>query len=192
MEYLNETFEQYHYALRKAKQSVRLRKRQDKPVHPAVLDDLVNIYDCSIERLGEIDVPAELIVGTKTGARTLSFSYDFMPLLKDKSEFAAKWRAVCAYHLSETGITEAPTAYEYLGKFYIVEGNKRVSVLRSYGAVFITLDVTRLLPRKSDRMAVQAYYRFLEYHKLSKLYSIQFSRPQYYSRFQKALGFSED
>ena len=192
MEYLNETFEQYHYALRKAKQSVRLRKRQDKPVHPAVLDDLVNIYDCSIERLGEIDVPAELIVGTKTGARTLSFSYDFMPLLKDKSEFAAKWRAVCAYHLSETGITEAPTAYEYLGKFYIVEGNKRVSVLRSYGAVFITLDVTRLLPRKSDRMAVQAYYRFLEYHKLSKLYSIQFSRPQYYSRFQKALGFAED
>lgn len=192
VEYLTETYEQYHYALRKAKQSVRMRRRQDKPIHPAVLDDLVKVYSCSSERLGEIDVPADLIVGTKTAARTSSFSYDFMPLLKDKSEFAAKWRAVCAYHLSESGIAEAPTAYEYLGKFYIVEGNKRVSVLRSYGAVFITLDVTRLLPPKTDRMAVQAYYQFLEFHKLSKLYSIQFSRPQYYGRFQKALGFEED
>ena len=192
VEYLNETYEQYHYALRLGKQNVRQRRRQGLPVHPAVLDDIVNIYDCSIERLGEIDVPADLIVGTKTGARTLSFSYNFMPLLKDKSEFAAKWRNVCAYHLSDSGIAEAPTAYEYLGKFYIVEGNKRVSVLKSYGAVFITLDVQRLLPPKVQKMKIEAYYKFLDYHKLSKVYSIQFSRPEYYPRFQKALGFEAD
>jgi hypothetical protein len=85
-----------------------------------------------------------------TRARAVSFSADFMPLLNERSEFAAKWRNVCEYHLSDTGITEAPKAYEYLGKFYIIEGNKRVSVLKSYGAVFIALDVIRLLPEKKN------------------------------------------
>ena len=188
----NETYEQYHYALKAGKRNVREQRRAGLSAHPEVLDDIVNVYDCSQERLGEIDVPANLIVGTKTSARTLSFSASFMPLLKDKSEFASKWREVCRYHLSDTGIAEAPTAYEYLGKFYIVEGNKRVSVLKSYGAVLITLDVIRLLPRKSNKSKIEKYYEFLDFYKLSKLYSVQFSKPKQYKKFQKLLGFEED
>ncbi len=192
MEYLNETYEQYNYALRLGKKNMKQRKKADLSPHPAVLDDIINVYDCSTERLGEIDVPADLIIGTKTSARTLSFSADFMPVMKPKSEFAAKWRDVCAYHLSDTGIAEAPTAYEYLGRFYIIEGNKRVSVLRSYGAVFITLDVIRLLPPKKNTVAAHRYGKFLNFYQLSKLYSIQFSKSEYYGRFQKLLGFEKD
>lgn len=187
-----ETLEQYRYALKAGKRNVRQRKREDKNPHPAVLDEMINIYEFSQERIGEIDVPAKLIVGTQTSSRTLSFSSDFMPLMKERSEFAAKWRDVCSYHLSDTGIAEAPTAYEYLGKFYIIEGNKRVSVLRSFGAVLITLDVIRILPKKSKKPAVDLYYEFLKFYKLSKLYSIQFSKKKYYKRFQHLLGFEDN
>ncbi|MBQ3295242.1 MAG: metallophosphoesterase [Erysipelotrichaceae bacterium] len=187
-----ETYEQYHYALRAGKKNVRRRKRENRNIHPEVLDNIVNVYDCSQERLGQIDVPASLIVGTKTAARTLAFSSDFMPILKDSTEFASKWREVCRYHLSDTGITEAPTAYEYLGKFYVEEGNKRVSVLKSYGAYQITLDVIRLLPPRSNKSAIIRYYEFLDFYKLSRLYTVQFSRNNQYQKFQKLMGFEED
>ncbi len=192
MEKSYEAYEQYRYALKLGKKNVRKQRREGHNIHPLVLDDIVHDYDCSTERLGEITVPADLIVGTKTSARTLSFSADFMPLFKERSEFAAKWRDVCLYHLSDTGIAESPTAYEYLGKFYIIEGNKRVSVLKSYGAVFITLDVTRLIPLDMKRYSTHLYYSFLDFYKLSKLYSIQFSRPDSYRKFQRLLGFAED
>ena len=187
-----ETYEQYQYALRAGRKTLRRRKRQNLSIHPQVLDDLVNVYDCSMERLGTIDVPARLIVGTKTAARTLSFSSDFMPLLRDGTEFSAKWRQVCKYHLSDSGITEAPTAYEYLGRFYILEGNKRVSVLKSYGAYQITLDVTRLLPPKSNSSTITRYYEFLDFYKLSNLYEIQFKKDGQYKKLQKLLNMEED
>ena len=192
VEYLNETYEQYRYAHKLAKKSLSRARRRQEPLHPLVLDEIVNVYDCSTEHLGEIDVPASLIVGTRTAARTISFSYDFLPLMKEKSEFAAKWRAVCAYHLSDTGIAEAPTAYEYLGKFYIEEGNKRVSVLKSYGAPYITLDVTRLMVEKSEFKEVLLYYEFLDFYKLTSLYSLQFSKPGYYKKLLRYMGYSED
>lgn len=187
-----ESYEQYQYALKKGKKQVRKARKAGLFIHPEVLDKLVNIHECSMERLGEIDVPESLIVGTLTLSRAVSFSDDFIPLLKDKSEFAAKWRDVCAYHLSDTGIAEAPTAYEYLGKFYIIEGNKRVSVLKSFGAVFISLDVTRLLPPKSNKQAIKRYYKFLDFYSLSKLYTLQFTKASSYKIIQKLLGFDEN
>ena len=192
MPYNDEGNEQYLYARRKALKTAFHRRLHKKDPFLVALDEIVNTDACSAVHLGQIDVPSELIVGTKTVGRKSSFAADFMPLLKDGSEFGRKWINVCRYHLSETGISEAPTAYEYLGKFYIEEGNKRVSVLRSYGAVFITLNVTRLLPPKSNKLAVKRYYKFLEFYELSKLYSIQFSKPASYRKFQQLLGHERD
>ena len=56
-----------------------------------------------------------------------------MPLLDPHSEFAAKWINLCGSHLKE-GIREPVTACEFMGHFYIVEGNKRVSVLKYFDA----------------------------------------------------------
>ena len=192
MSYNDEGNEQYLYARRKALKTAFHRRLHKKDPFLVALDEIVNTDACSAVHLGQIDVPSELIVGTKTVGRKSSFAADFMPLLKDGSEFGRKWINVCRYHLSENGISEAPTAYEYLGKFYIEEGNKRVSVLRSYGAVFITLNVTRLLPPKSNKLAVKRYYKFLEFYELSKLYSIQFSKPASYRKFQQLLGLERD
>ncbi len=192
MSHENEAYSQYLYARRIAKKTAfhdRLNKRDP---YLEVLDDLVDESSCKAVRLGHIDAPAELIVGTKTQGRALSFSSDFMPLLSEKSEFAVKWINVCRYHLSDEGINELPTAYEYLGKFYIAEGNKRVSVLKSYGAPFISLDVTRLQPPRSERQAISLYYDFLDFYEHSKLYSLQFSKPEYYGRLLRCLGFEKD
>ncbi len=188
----SEAQEQYRYARKKARKVITKRRIKQLKAYLPSLDEYVNEQKCSIVELGNIDVPTDLIVGTRTASRQLSFAYNFMPLLDERSEFAYKWIKVCEHHLSETGITDPPEAFEYLGKFYIGEGNKRVSVLKSYGAAFITLNVKRLIPEKSERREIQLYYEFLDFYKLSKLYSIQFSQPGYYKRLIKYLGYQED
>lgn len=192
MEYVNEAIDQYAYARKLAKKDYRASIRQGNSGYLIALEEIVCDYKCTCEYIGVIDVPSFLIVGTKTSLRKKSFSNSFLPLLKSDTEFGLKWRKVCEYHLSDTGISEPPEVIEYLGKFYVVEGNKRVSVLKSYGAPSITCDVTRLMPPKSEKPDILMYYEFLNFYKLSKLYSFQFSKSGYYKIFQRALGFEED
>ncbi len=59
------------------------------------------------------------------------------------------------------GIRDPIRCYEYMGRFYVQEGNKRVSVLKSYGAPAIDAFVTRVIPAYSQDQAVQVYYEFL-------------------------------
>ena len=68
------------------------------------------------------------------------------------------------------------------------EGNKRVSVLRHFGAPRIPGQVLRILPARSDDPRIVAYYEFLEFYKLSKLYVLQFRRPGDYAKLTKAVG----
>ena len=102
-----------------------------------MLDDILTDVDIvAQEPLGLVDIPAESIVGTKTAGRTPPFASNFMPLLDDDTEFAVKWSNLCDAHLEE-GIHTPIIAFEYLNKFYVQEGNKRVSVLKYYEAVKI-------------------------------------------------------
>ena len=189
---ISEIREHYNSCLKKAKKQVFLDRLNKRNPYIAVLDEIVNIYECSLLEIGEIEVPSDLIVGTKTSARKNSFASNFMPLIKIDSEFSYKWIQVCKYHLSDTGISSAPKVYEYLGKFYVEEGNKRVSVLKSYGAVFIPCEVIRVLPKRSDERHIKLYYEFLDYYELSKLYSIQFNKLGYYKKLQKLMEYDED
>ena len=185
-------YSQYKYAYKKGYKTFKANKRKGKDPYLKALEEIVNIYDCSIERIGQIDVNTDLIVGTVNTSRKYSFASDFMPLVKGSGDFSTKWMNVCKYHLSDTGISDVPVAFEYLGKFYIEEGNKRVSVLKSYGAVFIPCEVKRLLPLKSDKKEIKLYYEFLNYYKLSKLYSIQFNELGYYKKLQRLMKFDEN
>ena len=72
------------------------------------------------------------------------------------------------------------------------EGNKRVSVLKSYNAPTITGHVVRILPADSDDEEVQAYYAFLRFYRLAKIYQVRFRQPESYARLQAALGFEPD
>ncbi|MCF0106795.1 MAG: BMP family ABC transporter substrate-binding protein, partial [Holdemanella sp.] len=122
--------------------------------------------------LGLIDIPTEFIVGTKTTGRTNDFAKNFMPIADEDSEFADKWNQLCDSHLEE-GIREPIVAWEYMNRFYIQEGNKRVSVLKFYDSVFVTGKVKRILPPKNEE--TKLYYEFLEFYKYTKINYIEFS-----------------
>ena len=142
--------------------------------------------------LGVIDIPADQIVGTKTVGRRTAFAADFMPLLAPDTEFASKWVNLCAAHLSEEGIRDPIRCYEYMGRFYVQEGNKRVSVLKSFDAPSIPGYVTRVIPAYSEDTAVRIYYEFLSFYRLSGIYQVYFSRLGGFAKLQAALGFDPD
>ena len=185
--------EEYSHALRKGQKVYRERLMAGLPPYPAVLDDILP-KDASVitKEIGLVEIPAERIVGTKSAGRITAFNAEFQPLLDLDSEFAVKWVNLCAAHLGETGITEPIVCFEYLGNFYIQEGNKRVSVLRHFGAPRIPGTVTRIIPPLSDDPRIKAYYEFLDFYKSSKLYAVQFRRPGDYTRLLTALGKKPD
>ena len=96
-----------------------------------------------------------------------------MPILRENTEFASKWAALSESHLNE-GIRDPIKAYEYMNKFYVEEGNKRVSVLKYYDAVSVPGIVTRILPPRTEEKENRIYYEFVDFYELSqsKLYLV--------------------
>lgn len=181
--------DEYAHALHQGQKEYRELLMAGKSPYPAVLDEILPEGGTeSIVDVGLLEIPSERIVGVKSAGRITAFSASFHPLLDSKSEFAIKWVYLCAAHLGETGITDPITCYEYLGNFYIQEGNKRVSVLRHFGSPRIPGNVKRILPPRSDDPRIRAYYEFIEFYKTSKLYCIQFRRPGDYGKLLAHLG----
>jgi len=165
-----------------------LRLRGKSP-HPAVLDEILgDAFHENTEDVGLVNIPTDRIVGTKSAGRITAFSAGFYPLLDVHSEFGHKWVTLCAAHLSEQGIQDPIVCFEYLGKFYIQEGNKRVSVLKYFGAPRIPALVRRILPPMSDDPKIKAYYEFRDFFKVTGMYDIQFRRPGDYSKLLSYLG----
>lgn len=142
-------------------------------------------------KLGEMEVPIYLVVGSAQDARCNSFSPSFYPLLGPDTEFATKWVNLCAAQLGE-GIHDPIKCFEYLGRFYVQEGNKRVSVLTSMGSTTIQADVTRLMPAPAEDITTQIYLEFLEFYNNSRCWGVHFSDLGGYAKLQAALGFSKD
>ena len=186
-----EAIEQYNVALRLGKKyySAAASKGQD-PYLP-VLEDLIGEETTTAVKIGLVEIPSERIVGTWASGRKAAFAGNFMPLLDMGTEFGGKWVTLCQAHL-EQGITDPITCFEYLGDFYVQEGHKRVSVLKSFGAPTVTGSVTRLVPALSEEPRVQLYYEFLRFYKASRLYISPFTAPGGYARLQAALGFDPD
>ena len=183
-----EAKEEYYSALRRGQKEYKEMHSAGKPQHPAVLDDLLDDSIANVvQDIGLVEVPTERIVGTRSAGRITTFSPSFLPLAKPNSEFALKWTNLCLAHLEE-GIRDAITCYEYLGNFYVEEGNKRVSVLRYFGAPRIAGMVKRVLPQRSEEPRIKAYYEFLDFYKNSRLYVVQFRRPGDYARLLARLG----
>ena len=181
--------EEFIQALKLGQKEYKEASAAGKQLHPLVLDELLSddIAESVID-VGLVDIPAERIVGVKSSGRVTAFSATFRPLLDLKTEFGAKWVSLCEAHLGETGITDPIQCYEYLGNFYVQEGNKRVSVLRHFESPQIPGYVKRILPNKTEEPRIQAYYEFLEFYKDAKLYQPQFRRPGDYGKLLKYLG----
>lgn len=172
-----------------------LKQRIHQGLYPylEILDEILPDYAVAgQEELGVIEIPSDKIVGTKTRGRADAFASNFMPLISEKSEFSLKWQNLCQYHLGESGIRDPIFCYEFLGRFYVQEGNKRVSVLKYFDAASIRGKVIRILPGESTKPEVMAYREFLTYYPKTKLYEVAFSQLNSFPKLQAALGFEED
>ena len=184
-----EAAQEYEQALKAGLKEAKERTALGLNPNPEVLDEiLTDVDEFTQQDIGLVEIPAERILGIKSSGRVLAFSASFLPLLDRKTEFANKWIALCGDHLSDEGIREPVLCFEYLGNFYVQEGNKRVSVLRHFGAPRIPGNVKRILPPRSEEPRIAAYYEFLEFYKASQLYLVQFRRPGDYAKLQKVLG----
>ena len=180
--------EEYELALRAGQKEARELAAAGKDPNPAVLDALLpEGTPDMVQEVGLLEIPAHRIVGVKSAGRITAFTPSFNPLLERNSEFASKWITLCEAHLGDTGIRDPVECYEYLGNFYVQEGNKRVSVLRHFGAPRIPGNVRRIVPALSEEPRIKAYYEFLEFYKGAKLYEVQFRRPGDYAKLLKAL-----
>ena len=181
--------EEFNQALKLGQKEYKEAAAAGKPMHPLVLDEILgDTQTDSVVEVGLVDIPAERIIGVKAAGRVTAFSASFRPLLDQKTEFGTKWINLCEAHLDETGITDPIQCFEYLGNFYVQEGNKRVSVLRHFESPRIPGYVKRVLPARTEEPRIVAYYEFLEYYKDSKLYQPQFRRPGDYGKFLKYVG----
>ncbi len=141
--------------------------------------------------MGLVEIPLDQIAGTKTAGRTTAFASNFMPLLPEDTEFAAKWVSLYHAHLNE-GIRDPIKACEFMNRFYVIEGNKRVSVLKYSGAVSIFGQVTRILPAKNDSKEVRIYYEFLDFYKLTSINYLWFSQEGSFPKLLRLVGAKPD
>lgn len=140
-----------------------------------VLEDLLRSFpEESRIPIGRVEIPIALIAGTATEGRTTAFASNFMPLLGAETEFGSKWASLCD-SVREEGVREPIVVLEFMQRFYVVEGNKRVSVSKYYGAVSIDAVVTRVLPHLTDSTEHQLYAEFMDFYRETGLYEIEMS-----------------
>lgn len=142
---------------------------------PSLEGILKNSEIVSQTYLGTAEIPLNKVVGTYTHLRSISFAKNFMPLLNE-TEFYSKWESLCKHHLKD-GITDPIKVYEYLNWFYVIEGNKRVSVMKYFNAYSINAHITRLIPRMDETNdSIVLYYEYLRFNHKTKIYSIWLTR----------------
>ena len=157
------------------------------PYLPALDDFVPPERSAAGQSLGLVTIPAEFIVGTKTRGRTNAFARNFLPLLADNTEFAQKWERLCQSHLEE-GIREPILAYEYLNRYYVQEGNKRVSVLKFFDAVSVAAQVVRVSPLDEDSAETRQYREYLAFNRVSGVNFLELTQRGGYARLLGLLG----
>ncbi len=183
--------EYYKEAFRLAQREYRTCVFKGKSPCLPVMDDFIPQEKITTGiNLGLAEIPLKFIVGTKSRGRVNAFAPNFMPILEETTEFADKWKSLCQSHLTE-GIRDPIKVYEYMNRYYVEEGNKRVSVMKFFDAYSIVGNVIRILPEKTDDENVQRYYEFVEFHKFSKINFLEFSKKGSYKILQKLLGKSD-
>lgn len=171
---MNET--EYLEAYKAGKKEYKSCVHQGRFPYLPVLDEILSHTQIrSEQKIGLVQVPLEFVVGTSTAGRTQSFAANFMPILPAKSEFATKWEHLAQAQVEE-GIRDPIIAYEFMNRYYVVEGNKRVSVLKHFKAVSIAANVTRKIPVYSeDDEDIRLYYELMDFIDATGLYTMEFT-----------------
>lgn len=186
------TYQEYSRALKLGRKLYRASLlRGESPYLPVLEQLLQNTAIVSQESLGTVEIPLEQVIGTRYSSRHQAFTHGFMPIMNENTEFAHKWINLCKAHL-ESGIRDPIIAYEFLNQFYVLEGHKRVSVLKYFGAASIRCTVTRLIPEPDDTEESRIYQEFLRFYRLTQVNSVWFSAPGGFDALLAAVGTSMD
>lgn len=184
--------EEYIKAYKMGKKEYQSRMLRGLKPTLEVLDDILPGKGTLSEvPLGLVQIPVDQIVGTKTYGRSEAFASNFMPILRENTEFAIKWAHLSTAHENE-GIREPIKAYEYMNKFYVEEGNKRVSVMKFYGVVSAPAVVTRIVPKRTEEKENKIYYEYMDFYDKTKINYIWFSEEGRFAKLLEAVGKSED
>ena len=180
--------EDYRKACKRGRREVGDAVAQGRyPYLPALDDILEGSRGAGEVPVGLCEIPMELVVGTRTRGRSNVFSCGFLPIADADTEFAIKWSRLYDAQVEE-GIRDPVVVYEYLQRFYVQEGNKRVSVLRSLDVPTIAASVTRVMPQPSDEPHIRRYHEFVRFYRACPLYGIEFSREGCYEQLAALLG----
>ena len=178
----------YLKAYKSGKKDYQTRMLRGEKPTLQVLDDIMpekgSYHEVS---LGMVQVPIAQIMGTKTVGRSSSFAGNFMPILREETEFASKWINLSESQ-KEEGIRDPIKAYEYMNKFYVEEGNKRVSVMKYFGAVSIPGNVIRIVPKRSEEKENKIYYEFMDFYQSAPINYIWFSQEGSFAKLQETVG----
>lgn len=153
-----------------------------------VLEELCPIMGrLSRVSLGVVSVPMQYIIGTATAGRTAAFACNFMPLLEVGTEFYTKWQTLYE-SISDEGLRDPVKVLEYKNRFYAVEGNKRISVMKFLESPAVECDVTRLIPEKDGKTDTNIYFEFIAFYADSGINTIEFSEEGCYDRLIQLVG----
>ncbi len=142
---------------------------------------LKNIDIVSEVDLGIVDIPLRKVKGTYSYLRSISFARNYMPIMDAGSEFAVKWQQVHSFQCKE-GLTDPIKVYEYLNWYYVVEGNKRVSVSKYVDVYSYPGKVTRLIPKfDENNKDIRTYYEFMNFYKMTGINGIWMSNEKSFS-----------
>ncbi|MBO7675443.1 MAG: BMP family ABC transporter substrate-binding protein [Atopobiaceae bacterium] len=182
--------EDYRKARKRGAKQVKKAVSAGQYPFPPALDELLQSQPLARKtNIGTCEIPVDLVVGTRVRGRQNLFSADFMPLANEDTEFAAKWSALHDAQISE-GIHDPVVVYEYLQRFYVQEGNKRVSVARYVGMPAIRAEVTRVVPTWGAGLddELERYEAFERFYAAVPLYDLAFSNANDYELLSQALN----
>lgn len=186
------SMDDYKEALKSGQKAYREAITKGAYPYLPVLEDIISFTNIETEsNLGLVEIPMNLIVGTKSAGRTTSFASNFMPLLAADTEFSAKWASLSTM-LQQEGLRDPIKAYEYMNHFYVMEGNKRVSVMKYFGAVSIPGTVIRVVPKRNNTKENKLYYEFMNFYMLSSINYLIFTELGAYRKLQAAVGKKPD
>lgn len=157
------------------------------PYLPALNSMVQDIDKYPVRDLGIKEIPMYMIAGTKTVGRQNSFASNFMPLMDLGTEFSYKWSTLYDSAI-EDGIREPIKVYEFMNKFYVEEGNKRVSVSKFIGYVSIAGNVLRILPPKDGSAASRINYEYIDFYNVTGFFEITFSKTGSYAKLAQYFG----
>ena len=190
MKFTREVHEAYQQASAMARANQAKAKKWGLPMSPIELDIAKDPAQIA-ERvdLGILRIPTYLIAGiVEPDACSSLLTKEFLPVSLSNSSFAEEWRENYYKFLHDRPASGDITCYEYLGKFYVLNGVMEVSVAKFCKKDTLQAHVVRLMPVKADTPAIRQYYDFLRQFRLTQLYQLQFTQTGFFERFQRLFG----